>query len=92
MSVLPQQGLPRCRRCGTPVHWTITASGARLAVDANPCAMGSTAVYRDGIGTIRSRRPTAELPLLPYERLHLPHVATCTADAVRRNPGRRRAS
>ncbi|WP_259316775.1 hypothetical protein [Kitasatospora xanthocidica] len=74
------------------MHWTITSAGARLAVDANPSALGSTAVYRDGTGTIRSRRPSAELPLLPYERLHLPHAATCIARSLENNPSRRRVS
>ncbi|MFE7525229.1 hypothetical protein ACFU7Y_05860 [Kitasatospora sp. NPDC057542] len=74
------------------MHWTITAASARLAVDANPSALGNTAVYRDGTGTIRSRRPNAELPLLPYERLHLPHAATCIARSLESNPSRRRAS
>ncbi|MFJ6776585.1 hypothetical protein ACIQOV_37465 [Kitasatospora sp. NPDC091257] len=92
MSVLPQRGLARCRRCGMAVHWTITAAGARLAVDADPCALGNTAVYRDGTGTIRSRRPNAELPLLPYERLHLPHAATCVARPSQSNPLRRQVS
>ncbi|MFD7450413.1 hypothetical protein [Kitasatospora sp. NPDC059827] len=90
--MLPTRGLARCRRCGTAVHWTITAAGARLAVDANPCAIGNTAVYRDGIGTIRSRRPNAELPLLSYERLHQPHAATCIARTLESNPSRRRVS
>ncbi|WP_371517717.1 hypothetical protein [Kitasatospora sp. NBC_01300] len=92
MSVLPQRGLARCRRCGTAVHWTITAAGARLAVDVNPCTLGNTAVYRDGTGTIRSRRPTAELPLLSYERLHLPHAATCIARNLEYNPSLPRES
>ncbi|MFJ4189471.1 hypothetical protein [Kitasatospora sp. NPDC089509] len=74
------------------MHWTITAAGARLAVDAAPCVLGNIAVYRDGTGTIRSRRPHAELPLLPYERLHLPHAASCIARPQESNPSRRRAS
>ncbi|MFJ6380107.1 hypothetical protein ACIQI7_08915 [Kitasatospora sp. NPDC092039] len=90
--MLPTRGLARCRLCGTAVHWTITAAGARLAVDANPCALGNTAVFRDGTGTIRSRRPNAELPLLSYERLHLPHAATCLARPSESNSLRRRVS
>ncbi len=90
--MLPTRGLARCRRCGTSVHWTITAAGARLAVDQGPSALGNTAIYRDGTGTIRSRRPTADLPLLPYERLHLPHAATCIARSPESNPSRRHES
>ncbi|GAA2746076.1 hypothetical protein GCM10010440_36380 [Kitasatospora cinereorecta] len=56
------------------MHWTVTVSGARLAVDPEPSDWGNTAVYRDGVGTMRSRRLTRELP---YERLFVPHAATC---------------
>lgn len=77
--MLPRRGLARCRRCCRPVHWTVTASGARLAVDPEPSEQGNTAVYRDGAGTARSRRPTRELPVLSYERLYVPHMATCGA-------------
>lgn len=71
----------RCPQCGSPVLWTVTEAGKRLLVDAEPHPDGNTAVYRDGTGTYRSRRPSDELPLMGWERLHKPHVATC--------PGRR---
>lgn len=67
----------RCGTCGAAVHLTITEAGRRLLVDARPDPEGNTAVYRDGTGTWRSRRPTAELPVAGWERLHKPHVATC---------------
>lgn len=67
----------RCGTCGAAVYLTITEAGKRLPVDARPDPAGNTAVYRDGTGTWRSRRPTAELPLAGWERLHKPHVATC---------------
>lgn len=72
----------RCPQCGSPVLWTVTEAGKRLLVDAEPHPEGNAAVYRDGTGTHRSRRPSDELPLMGWERLHMPHVATC--------PGRRR--
>lgn len=68
-----------CPDCRAPVLWTITEAGRRLAVDPTPTEDGNTAAYRDGVGTLRSRRPSEELPLLPYERLYMPHVATCAA-------------
>lgn len=68
----------RCAYCRSPVLWTITQAGRRLAVDPEPHPDGNAAVYRDGLGTYRSRRPSEELPLMGYERLHKPHVATCT--------------
>lgn len=67
-----------CMACGAPIRWTITEARKRLAVDAEPHTDGNTAVSRDGRGTWLSRRPTEELPLAPYEKLHKPHVATCT--------------
>ncbi|CAM5481273.1 MULTISPECIES: hypothetical protein [Streptomyces] len=67
-----------CGICGAPIRWTITEGRKRLAVDAQPHPDGNTAVSRDGRGTWLSRRPTEELPLAPFEKLHMPHVATCT--------------
>lgn len=66
-----------CGDCGAAIRWTITEGRKRLAVDAEPHSDGNTAVSRDGRGTWLSRRPTEELPVAPYERLHKPHVATC---------------
>lgn len=72
-----------CADCRREVLWTVTDAGRRLAVDPDPASEGNTAVYRDGTGTHRSRRPSEELPLMGWERLHRPHVATC--------PGQRRS-
>ncbi|MFC7909023.1 hypothetical protein [Streptomyces nigra] len=66
-----------CRDCRQPVLWTTTEAGKKLAVDPDPNPAGNTAVWRDGTGAIRSRRPSDELPLCGWERLHMPHVATC---------------
>ncbi|MFF4900527.1 hypothetical protein [Streptomyces sp. NPDC001068] len=68
-----------CPACGAPIRWTITEARKRLAVDAAPHPEGNSAVSRDGRGTWLSRRPTEDLPLAPYEKLHMPHVATCKA-------------
>ncbi|MEU3099642.1 hypothetical protein ABZ690_34280 [Streptomyces sp. NPDC006967] len=69
--------LAPCRDCRRPILWTITEAGKRLAVDLDPDPAGNTAVRCDGTGAWRSRRPTTELPLTGWERLHKPHVATC---------------
>ncbi|MGW7196617.1 hypothetical protein [Streptomyces chryseus] len=69
-----------CPSCRRPIRWTITQAGKRLAVDPTPDPDGNTAVRRDGTGTYLSRRPSTELPLMGYERLHKPHVATCPAN------------
>jgi hypothetical protein len=68
-----------CPACGASIRWTVTEARKRLAVDAVPNPAGNTAVSRDGRGTWLSRRPTEELPLAPYEKLHMPHPATCKA-------------
>ncbi|MBT2453316.1 hypothetical protein [Streptomyces sp. ISL-86] len=70
---------PICMDCHREVLWTVTDAGKRLAVDPEPDDTGNTAVYRDGLGTYRSRRPSDELPRMAWEKLHIPHVATCPA-------------
>lgn len=72
-----------CPACHRPVLFTSTQPGAttpggkRLAVDRQPDPAGNTAVRRDGTGRYVSRRVTEARPLLGYERLHMPHPATC---------------
>ncbi|MCL6734418.1 hypothetical protein [Streptomyces neyagawaensis] len=66
-----------CHDCHRPILWTITEAGKRLAVDPDPDTAGNTAIWRDGTGRWRSRRPSTDLPLTGWERLHKPHVATC---------------
>ncbi|MBK3625471.1 hypothetical protein JHN59_11555 [Streptomyces sp. MBT49] len=66
-----------CNVCGAAIRWTITEAGKRQAVNAAPDAKGTRAVARDGRGTWLSRTPTDELPLCGWERLHMPHAATC---------------
>ncbi|WP_030847462.1 hypothetical protein [Streptomyces griseus] len=68
-----------CPDCRKPIRWTRTEAGRNLAVDPDPHPEGNAAVWRDGTGALRSRRPTADLPLTGWERLHLPHIATCPA-------------
>ena len=77
----------RCPQCGGAVLWTVTEAGKRLLIDAASNPEGNTAVYQDGTGTHRSRRPSAELPVMGWERLHKPHVASCTV-AARPTPKR----
>lgn len=74
---MPQRSI--CMDCRGAVLWTVTEGGKRLAVDPEPDETGNTAVYRDGTGTYRSRRPSEELPRMGWEKLHIPHVATCPA-------------
>ncbi|MER7971028.1 hypothetical protein ABTX35_18875 [Streptomyces sp. NPDC096080] len=75
----------RCPDCGLPVLVTrtlpgkTTAGGKRLAVNPDPDPAGNTGVRRDGTGAVVSRRVTEQQPLMGYERLHMPHAATCEA-------------
>ena len=73
-----------CRRCPEPVLWVRTPAGKAMPVDPEPSADGNVAVRRDGRGAWLGRVVTAELPLLPYERLHLPHFATCAPTVAHR--------
>jgi len=75
--------LTPCRDCRRPVLWTITEAGKRLAVNPDPDPAGNTAVRCGGTGAWRSRRPSDELPVMGWERVHMPHVATCHARTVR---------
>lgn len=74
--------------CGQRVRMTKTESGAPFPVNLVPDPNGNTAVWRDVAGVLRSRRVTPERPLLPYERLMMPHVATCKPPARRTTPPR----
>lgn len=80
---MPELGT--CRYCLAEILWTITAKGNRQAVNPTPDAKGNTAVYTDGVGTVRSRGLTAERPTLEHlEWLARPHPATCSAKPARR--------
>ncbi|MFD3777319.1 hypothetical protein [Streptomyces sp. NPDC058612] len=69
-----------CPSCLAAIRWTTTATGRRQAVNAEPNPLGNRAVYRDGIGTLRSRGLTTERPNPEsFEQLYMPHVATCPA-------------
>lgn len=68
----------RCRACRAAVLVTLTESGRRLLVDPEPePERGNTALHRDHLGVLRSRRITAERPVMPWERVYVPHPATC---------------
>lgn len=75
-----------CRRCGGTVRWTLSEAGKPFAVDPEPNSAGNTAIMRDVTGRLRSRRVSADRPLVPGERLMMPHAATCTPQAPRDTP------
>lgn len=75
-----------CPSCGQRIRWTVTATGRRQAVNAEPNSGGNTAVYRDGVGTLRSRGLNTERPNVEsYEWRAMPHAATCEAPRTGRN-------
>ncbi|REE62161.1 hypothetical protein BX257_4774 [Streptomyces sp. 3212.3] len=74
-----------CPSCHARIRWTITVNAKRQPINADPDAAGNLAVYRDGTGTLRSRVLTTERPTLEHaEWRAMPHVATCTGPALRR--------
>ncbi|MET7944415.1 hypothetical protein [Streptomyces sp. NPDC005302] len=78
-------GPGRCPDCAQTVLWTrtqpgaTTAGGRQMPVSRHPDPAGNTAVRRDGTTAWISRRVTDAQPLMGYERLHMPHQATCPA-------------
>jgi hypothetical protein len=88
--MLPKHDLRPCA-CGAEIRWTITTAGRKLAVDAKPHPLGNVACHRDHMGTWRSRVPNAELPLANFEKLFMPHAATCTSPPPAKKPRARAA-
>ncbi|MGS2645906.1 J domain-containing protein [Streptosporangium sp. G12] len=82
--MLSKADLRACKRCHAEVRATTSAAGKTFLVDPNPvdpagpeAATANTAVLRDSHGVLRSRRVSVEQPLLRWERLMVPHAATC---------------
>jgi hypothetical protein len=66
-----------CGRCPASFVFAVTEAGRSMPVDLEPDVAGNVAVHVDGAGRVRARVVTQELPVQPWERLHLPHFATC---------------
>jgi hypothetical protein len=67
-----------CNQCHAPIRWTVTATGKRLPVNAEPDPAGNAAVHTDAVGRVRSRALTADRPTLEgSEWPAMPHAATC---------------
>jgi hypothetical protein len=75
--MLSRADIRPCRRCHASVRVTTAAGGKTFLVDPDPHPDGNTAVYRDAGGTLRSRRVTKDQPALRWERVMMPHAATC---------------
>lgn len=76
----------QCPDCGEQVLVAITAAGLRQLLNPEPDERGNTAVRRDGAGAYRARVPTDELPRFPWERIYMPHPATCDRHLARPAP------
>lgn len=75
-----------CADCGNPVLFAITVAGRRQALNPEPDPKGNTAVRCDAAGTWRARVPDQERPAEPWERIYMPHPATCDRRLARPAP------
>lgn len=69
-----------CRRCHAPIEWAITLLGKRMPLDAGEPAdpeRANVARWIDGDGVIRARALARGERPAAYERLAMPHFATC---------------
>jgi hypothetical protein len=66
-----------CGRCPASFVFAITDAGRSMPVDVEPDVAGNVAVHVDGAGRVRARVVSKDLPVQPWEKLHLPHFATC---------------
>ena len=72
-----------CSLCRRPVIWATTVYEKSIALDPDPDPDGNQFVYRDGTGALRTRQRKKGQEPQPFERIHMPHVASCPA---RRKP------
>ncbi len=75
--MLSKADLRDCLKCHAQVRITTAESGKMFLVDPSPDPSGSTACHRDARGVLRSRRVSEERPAAPWERVMMPHMATC---------------
>jgi hypothetical protein len=68
-----------CSLCHRPVIWATTVYEKPIPLDPDPDPDGNQFVYRDGSGALRTRQRKKGQEPQPFERIHMPHVATCAA-------------
>jgi hypothetical protein len=73
-----------CGECHAPVIWALTPLGKRIPLNPRQDPDGNVAAYRDGTGRWCARVLKKDEQPQGYERLYMPHFATC--------PARRRSS
>lgn len=69
--------LTTCRRCGRQMAFARTAAGRAMPVDLVPSAAGNVALHVDSSGRLVARVLTSTHEPRPFERVHMPHFATC---------------
>lgn len=69
----------RCHRagCGRQVLFVATARGKTMPVDVSENGDGNVAVYRNASGALVGRVLGKDDEPKAYERLYMPHWATC---------------
>lgn len=77
MTVYLERVAQRCGRCPASFAFALTEAGRSMPVDLLPDVAGNVAVRIDDGGRVLARIVSDELPLMPWESLHLPHFATC---------------
>lgn len=72
-----------CRACGKPIIFAVVGNKearrpSRMPLDPQPDPEGNVAVYRDASRRLTGRVLGKDDAPLGYERLMMPHFATCT--------------
>lgn len=74
--------------CDAQIVWAVMAGGKRMPLNADVDPAGNVAVYRDATGTLVGRVLHKDETPEAYERLHLPHFATCEPYIARQAAGK----
>jgi hypothetical protein len=78
-----------CRECNGDIVWARTEKGQRIPLDparlSRDDETANQAVYRDHLGALRTRVPSAENPIANHEWRAMPHFATCPARTAARD-------
>ncbi len=75
--------LSLCRKCQQPIIFALVGNKegrrpSRMPLDPKPAADGNVACYKDATGQMLGRVLGNSKPVA-YERLYMPHFATCKA-------------
>ena len=68
-----------CGGCREPLLWAVTIRGKFMPLNPQPDPDGNVAAYKDHLGDMRARTLGKDQPPMGYERVYMPHAATCAA-------------